>query len=101
MSADMQTLKNRRQILLHKLTTTSLLHEETQDALGLTCLVLWYDFSQKQSDLECAEKYIQTDYTQKIYSVLAGLAERDLEDLEREPVDMDIHDDISLGVARG
>ena len=100
LSADMQELENRKQILLHKLKTTSFLQEETEDALGLTCLVLWYDFSKSQTDLECAEKYIQTDYTRQVYSVLSGLAEDDLEDIEQELVDMDIHDDISFWVLR-
>ncbi|MAA79837.1 MAG: hypothetical protein CL916_11320 [Deltaproteobacteria bacterium] len=100
LSADMQELENRKEILLHKLRTTSFLQEETKDALGLTCLVLWYDFSQAQTDLECAEKYIQTDYTRQIYSVLSGLAEDDLEEIEQELVDMDIQDDISFWVLR-
>ena len=100
LSADMQELENRKQILLHKLQNTPFLQEELKDTLGLTCLVLWYDFSREQSDLECAEEYIQTDYARRIYAVLSGLAERDLEEIEKDLVDMDIHDDISFWVMR-
>ena len=100
LSADMQVIEGRRQILLHKSQSTSFLKEEREDALGIVCAVLWYDFSRDQKELECAEKYVRTPYGNRIYSVLAGLVEGDLEDIEQDILDLEPGDILSSWVLR-
>lgn len=100
LSANMQKIEERRQILLHTSQSTSFLKEEREDALGIVCAVLWYDFSRAQKELDCAEQYIQTPYSRRIYSVLSGLVEGDLEDVEQDLLDLKSEDIISSWVLR-
>jgi len=100
LSADMQLLFEKRQVLRHQYIQSSIFKSERAAAIQLLCAVLWYDFTRADEDKECAENGLEDSRETQIANILFLLGERNYEEAEEKAFLLNEKDLISWWVLR-
>ena len=100
LSADVRKMQERRQIFRYQISQSSFIKDEREAAISVLCAVIWYDFTQAQEDLECAERENTDKTKKKIVSILIALREGDDKQAQEEAMTLQTSNRIALWVSR-